>query len=397
MPSDPLSVAIQVATRLRDAADDVDANCGIAMLFDELDRIQPGHGWALAAKDKLAGAIRVIEQTGNRSPRLYNGIGTLGLAAWRLSRGGTRYQQVLAEVDRWVVDRAAADGRALLERPRGRAFHVFDVVSGLTGIGAYLLCRPSAASALEAVLTGLVAICAEQDGLPNWHATAETMSKASVTGRAFPDGMLNCGLAHGIPGPLALLSLAKDVSVPGQLDAIDSVATWLAAHRADDEWGPNWPAGFPLDLAPRLPAQNAWCYGSPGVANALWLAGEALDDDGFRKLAVETMAAVFRRPAEERYIDHSPGLCHGVAGLLMITLRFVRATGLFKVDADALARQLVTMYDPARRYGYEFLGDDGTFIEDRPEFLDGAAGVALALLAATTDQEPAWDRMLLLS
>ncbi|SMD26833.1 lanthionine synthetase LanC family protein [Kibdelosporangium aridum] len=117
MPSDPLSVAVEVATRLRDAADDVDANCGIAMLFDELDRIQPGRGWALAAKDKLASAVRVIEQTGNRSPRLYNGIGTLGLAAWRLSRDGKRYQQVLAEVDRWVVDRASADGRALAERP----------------------------------------------------------------------------------------------------------------------------------------------------------------------------------------------------------------------------------------------------------------------------------------
>jgi hypothetical protein len=33
--------------------------------------------------------------------------------------------------------------------------------------------------------------------------------------------------------------------------------------------------------------------------------------------------------------------------------------------------------------------------QDDPGFLTGAAGVGLALLAATTPVEPAWDRLLL--
>jgi hypothetical protein len=35
--------------------------------------------------------------------------------------------------------------------------------------------------------------------------------------------------------------------------------------------------------------------------------------------------------------------------------------------------------------------------EPSPAFLDGAIGVALALLSAVAPIEPAWDRMLLLS
>ena len=50
--------------------------------------------------------------------------------------------------------------------------------------------------------------------------------------------------------------------------------------------------------------------------------------------------------------------------------------------------------------GYEAwqLGDDGqvTWIAD-PGLLTGAAGIALALVAATTAVEPTWDRLLLVS
>ncbi|WP_277752743.1 lanthionine synthetase LanC family protein [Streptomyces sp. L2] len=75
------------------------------------------------------------------------------------------------------------------------------------------------------------------------------------------------------------------------------------------------------------PARSAWCYGAPGVAHALWLAGTALGDHDLHDVATEAMAAVLRRPAHMRFID-SPTFCHGVAGLLQIVLRFAHATRL---------------------------------------------------------------------
>ena len=47
-----------------------------------------------------------------------------------------------------------------------------------------------------------------------------------------PEGNLNCGVAHGAPGSLALMSLAltEGVEVRGQVDAMRRMADWLAAQ-----------------------------------------------------------------------------------------------------------------------------------------------------------------------
>jgi Lanthionine synthetase C-like protein len=116
--------------------------------------------------------------------------------------------------------------------------------------------------------------------------------------------------------------------------AINRIASWLVDHRIDDEWGPNWPTAFPLsatsesgaeliEQSSRAPAtsRTAWCYGSPGISRALWLAGETINNRSYQQLATEALLAVCRRPLPERRID-SPTFCHGVAGLLQITMRF---------------------------------------------------------------------------
>jgi hypothetical protein len=156
---------------------------------------------------------------------------------------------------------------------------------------------------------------------------------------------LNCGLAHGIPGVLALLSLVRSAGQPYEdLDyAIATTANWLSTHRLDDEWGANWPSAIPLhpttvdgkvmlaeadlESSPGGPSRTAWCYGGPGVARALWLAGRALDGDDFKRLAIDAMEAVFRRPIAVRMID-SPTFCHGVAGLPLLPYDLANETGL---------------------------------------------------------------------
>jgi hypothetical protein len=197
------------------------------------------------------------------------------------------------------------------------------------------------------------------------------------------------------------------VEVEGLGEAVNRMASWLSRHRWDDAWGVNWPAAVPLEpdgsvAAPppppaSIPSRTAWCYGSPGIARALWFAGEAVDDSGYRELAVEAMEAVYRRPLNVRFID-SPTFCHGVAGLMQITLRFAHDTGLpqFTEGAHALGEQLLSLYDPDSLLGYWSLEPGGNRV-DQPGLLDGAPGVVLVLLAAATPVEPSWDRLFLLS
>ena len=378
----------------------MESGAGCAVLFGQFDQVRPGQGWAVAARDSLAAAVRAAEQLNARHVGLFGGLGGVAFAANALSQDGARYRRLLAGLDDVIDTAAIEDAAAIAGSPAGQPFHKFDVISGAAGIGAYLLCRRDDA-VLRAVLTGLVALCGENDGLPNWHTPPAKITPGTPMADDFPEGVFNCGLSHGIPGPMALLAIAErdGISVPGQREAIERVARWLVVNRADDEWGPSWPSGVPMSGSVSPPrTHNAWCYGSSGVARSLWLAGAALDDDFLRALAIEAMAAVCRRPRRARHIDRSPGLCHGLAGALQITLRFAQDTGedVFTEAAAQFTELVLRHYDPELRFGFGSVTEDGS-LADEPGLIDGAAGVALALLAAGTGTAPDWDRMLLLS
>jgi lantibiotic biosynthesis protein len=392
-------------------------DAGLAVMCGYLDQCFPDEDWDVVGHQYLSRAGRGAEALPYRPAGLWAGLSGLAFATWYLSRDGVRYRRLLAAVEEILVPDVIRLAGQVAQQKQGIPVSQFDVISGLSGIGAYLLCRQAdapAAAALAAVVRALVELCGEVDGLPRWHTPASAIGDESML-RAHPHGNLNCGLAHGIPGPLALLALARlgGIEVEGLAEAIDELARWLSANRCDDPWGVNWPTTVALEAvdtpggptlkpglavaAPYGPSRTAWCYGSPGVARALWLAGEALDRSEYRDLALAGMEAIARRPLANRWID-SPTFCHGVAGLMQITLRFAHDTGQpgFAEAARALGDQLLALFDPATRLGYYNLEPGGVRV-DQPGLLDGVPGTALVLLAAATGVTPTWDRLFLLA
>jgi hypothetical protein len=336
---------------------------------------------------------------------LFSGLSGLVFAAWSLSCHGRRYQRLRAALEDALLPGVLQKAQWLAAQTEGVGVSAFDAISGLAGVGGSLLVQrehPACAHALRSILQALVSLTGESKGRPRWHTPAAlTMDEQLL--KQYPQGHFNCGLAHGIPGPLALLALAhlSGQTETGQPEVIGGLADWLDRHRSDDAWGVNWPSAVPVSdgdaAANGPPSRAAWCYGAPGVARALWLAGEALDRQDLREKATEAMAAVYRRPVAERRID-SPTFCHGVAGLLQITVRFAHETGLplFADAAAALCQQLAAAYDPASLLGFRCAEPGPNFV-DQAGLLDGAPGVALALWAASTSIEPTWDRLFLLS
>jgi hypothetical protein len=380
-------------------------DAGLAVMCTYLDGCIRDEQWDVTAHDFLSAAAREAERVGTNAVGLFGGLSGLAFAASGLSHGGTRYQRLLASLDAVLVPAAVALALRVQSATDGLAVGDYDLISGLSGAGAYLLRRREDPGCADALRTVMGALVEAGQHTSRWRTPPLLMTDEAMI-RAFPTGSLNCGLAHGIPGPLALLSLAlrEGLEVPGQPSAVRSIATWLVEQRVDDQWGVNWPSAVPADRAtgaaprPRLePTRSAWCYGSPGVARSLWLAGDALGESQFRTLSVDAMEAVYRRPREQRDID-SPSFCHGVAGLLQITLRFAHDTGLpaFTDAARELAEQLLSAYRPEHLLGYVLL-EPGENPVDHPGLLDGAAGVAVVLLAAATDIEPVWDRLFLLA
>ncbi|GAA5012486.1 lanthionine synthetase C family protein [Actinopolymorpha pittospori] len=382
-------------------------NPGLAVVFAAFDVHQPDEGWDRLGHHVLTQAVTSMSERASVGASLFAGWSGIGFAATSLARGRNRYARLLDAVDREVATQVH---RAVqrLESTHGCGVGEFDLISGLSGVGAYLLRRRGSAEAAETlreILRCLSTLLADKGEPRRWHTPADLVGHAMSS--AYPDGNHNCGLAHGVPGPLALLAIAirAGVEVAGAEVAVDTAAAWLAEHALADEWGPTWPNAVPLppsrgsqpDGTALAHGRATWCYGSPGVARALWLAGTALNADRYRDLAVEAMRAVLARPPDRRGIT-SPTFCHGTAGLLHIVRRFALDTGLpeFVAGTTELLRDLLDAYEPDSVLGYRNVepGDVGV---DHPGLLDGAPGVALALLAAGTHDEPVWDRLFLLS
>jgi hypothetical protein len=390
---------------------------GLAVLWGYLDSCFVEEGWDLTGREQLELAVRGAETNHELPLGLFSGLSGLAFGAWQLSRQGARYSQLLARLDEAICAQAIALADGLHARNNGVTVGDFDAISGLSGVGAYLLCRrdqPAPAAALSAVIRALAGLTADEGGVPRWQTPGHLLWDEGMK-ESYPNGNLNCGLAHGIPGPLAFLSqsLRSGLAVSGLSEAITRIADWLCENRFDDAWGINWPNAVPIEPAEEStggalrsgsarssldgPSRCAWCYGSPGIARALWLAGEALNRDDYRSLAVSSMEDVFRRPVGMRRID-SPTFCHGVAGLLAITLRFANDTGLtvFVEESRTLVQQLLDNYRPESLLAFRNLEIADREI-DQPGLLDGSPGVALVLLAAATSVEPTWDRLFLLS
>ncbi|MDY7079470.1 MAG: lanthionine synthetase C family protein [Chloroflexota bacterium] len=385
----------------------VDGHAALALLFGQLDRCFPGQGWDRLAHTYLVPAARSLEVSPVVSPCLFGGLAGLCFVIHYLFRNGTRYQRLLGTLDellfRKIIDIAV--NRLPDPFPGGVTFSDYDVISGPAGVGAYLLLRREVSGqgeASDAIINRLIFLSERRaDGHlrffvpPEWQPTERHLEQN-------PHGATDCGLAHGVPGPLAFLALARlhGLERPGLSEAVRRLADWVVAQQYEDDWGINWPYAVPPDgVEPlsRATTRAAWCYGSPGVARALWLAGCALEDSDLQDVAVEAMRAVRRRPIEVRRID-APILCHGVAGLLQVVLRFANDTGddFFAKMATELTEQLLDLFEPDSLSGFRDIEPDGRKV-DNPGLLEGAAGAALTLLAAATDVEPAWDRMFLLS
>ncbi|MBQ0926635.1 lanthionine synthetase C family protein [Saccharopolyspora endophytica] len=300
-----------------------------------------------------------------------------------LGRAGRTEPRIHEAVDRLVAIRLASATRRRGSRCQP-SLAEFDLIRGLTGLGALLLTRPTRSPLLTEVLAYLVSLAhpvtlsepADGAELPGWW-TLESPGHDD----AVPGGHSNHGVAHGIAGPLALLALAArhGIRPPGSDEAIRVFADWLRRFG-----GHYWMTRDQLaeqGYAPgSVPARPSWCYGALGIARSLQLAAHATGDQLACRAAEDIALSALADPASTSLVTDA-SLCHGWAGLLT-------ATRALAVDAT----------DPGRfSFHLEHLKDrlaDELDTVDKPGFLEGRTG---ALLAADGPDRTGWTRALLIT
>ncbi|MFE1987885.1 lanthionine synthetase LanC family protein [Streptomyces mirabilis] len=310
------------------------------------------------ARRHLTQAVAQGVSTGSNAS-LFHGAPALEFVLTRAAGAGGDVREA---VDRVVDARLAAASRW---GASGTLPHLaaWDLIRGLTGLAALLLARGTNSARLADVLACLVSLSRpvrlQGRGVPGW------WSPVGPGGEEMAGGHSNNGMAHGVAGPLAVLSLAlrRDVHVPGQVEAVGVFATWL------DRYGAGyWSTLTDLDAArPPVPelARQSWCYGQPGIARAQQLAALALGDTARRQAAEDTVERILTDPLRLTRITDST-LCHGWAGLLALT-RAVAA------DSPTPERFAPVIQDLHRR-----LAADWEQLP-KPGFMEGRAGAQLAL------------------
>ena len=369
-------------------------SAGIALLY--IERARSGHGDWATARSWLSVAAREPLSAGPNA-NLFFGAPTLAFVTHAAADQSDKYTRALADLDAatiTVTRRRLDDAHARINRSDRPQLAEFDLIRGLAGLGTYHLRRHPDDDITRAVLAYLVRLTeslpGRDDGLPGWWTDVSPNGDASPD---FPGGHGNLGMSHGIAAPFALLtlSLRHGIVVDGHAEAIARICAWLDTWQQHDPTGPWWPGFITLDQARsgRVDTTSrqrpSWCYGSAGLARAHQLAALATGDSDRQDTAEAAMLGCLRDPTQLDRLTDS-GLCHGTAGLLQAAWRMAH-------DArnPGIAAELPALTD-------RLLAELGA-VPDDVEFLDGLAGIALALHTVGTDIVPSgpWDACLLLA
>lgn len=283
----------------------------------------------------------------------------------------------------------------------------YDLINGLSGLGVYALeglPRPTAAACMERIVQRLAERANRTSEGIAWFSPPEVLPPFQR--EEYPYGLYNLGASHGVAGIIAVLgaSCRAGVAAITARRLLTGAVAWLLARRTrreDSARGFSFPHFFHPDIASR-PSRLAWCYGDPGIAAVLLVAARAAGEPAWEREALAIALQAATRSTEGSGVRDAC-LCHGAAGVAHLFNRLYQATG-----EEPLATAARVWFKHALEFRQPGLGVGGfrswsadlSGVSDwrnDPGFLEGAAGVGLALLAAVSPLDPEWDRLLLVA
>ncbi|MGW5020956.1 lanthionine synthetase LanC family protein [Streptomyces cacaoi] len=336
------------------------------------------HGTAARA----AGLWARTAGRGRRHPGLYDGGFT---GTWFGLRQAAALHPELGPVVERLRGRLPVDRAPAAERYGAVTFPDYDLILGPAGLlltlAADEACAPREP---EPLVRALSALC-DDPALPGLRAHHPG---SALLG--WLDGRVDTGMGHGAAGVAVALAAgvrrlraAGEGAVPPQaLVALAHLAGWLRAEAYEDARSVRtWDGAGPREGAPApgARARQGWCYGTPGVAWALWETADVLGDAelaGWACEAFSTLAAAFD-PDFHLPGDHPGdrlGVCHGAAGVLLVADAFHRHAG---VPAAGRLRLRMLSHLAVHEDAIRSLAGERTGV------LTGAAGVLAAVLTAT--------------
>lgn len=271
-----------------------------------------------------------------------------------------------------------------------------DLMSGLAGLGVMLAARDDARARqlAERVVAHLELTAIEIGPGVTWRTEPQFLPPPRRA--TFPDGVVDLGVAHGMPGIIGVLAqlvaagIVRERSEPLLRRAI----AWLLDAVPPD--CPRFGASWPHDEQNK---RIGWCHGDCGIAGVLMLASRALAAPELEREAVQLLRQCIEPLATRTTPD--AGFCHGAAGLAHIYNVAFQRTGdpIMREQALHWIHEVIRLRSPGTGIaGYASLDVSGATPRWDVDVTlhSGVVGTALVLLAAIEEREPVWQSLFVL-
>jgi lantibiotic biosynthesis protein len=341
---------------------------GNALTFGALATVTNDSRYWDAANRQLSRAARADDEPGIG---LFSGLSGLRGVAAIFSRTEPQLQRLVAQCDTYIE--SALPG---LKTAHVADMNTFDVIGGWSGARlARCVLGPAGRDRLIDLLAWLMSDDAR------WCKCHPMRMEAP------PEN--DIGLAHGISGVLSAIALTVTDVEPDLKSLLESQTVRLASNSVRVGY-----VGWSncLQAGGESPLRPAWCYGTPGVAAAIYWTSRLLGNEELESFSLDALESVAELPPGD-WQNQDFAICHGTLG-----------NALIFASVGAMSRRTSLLHGSARAVQYALDGlerDDGACygvdwdlkVRDLSGELDGAAGVALALLTLCGDFDSTWLRL----
>ncbi|MBK9073195.1 MAG: hypothetical protein IPL79_19680 [Myxococcales bacterium] len=268
------------------------------------------------------------------------------------------------------------------------------IIAGMSGVIVYALERATngnqaiASQLAQLAVAGISRLATTDNSGTRWITKATELPAEMKT--SFPHGLTYCGPGHGAAGVIAALASVKSLGLNNVDELILGAEAWLSFLEATAS--PPWTAVGTIAEVPgerRLASRLSWCEGS--LTSAIMRMQGALSlNAAVEPYLAAILASAAISPTERPSLNAE--LCHGalshayffhrcwldypIAELAGACLAWVEdALSLRSMDANFL------------RFKTNRTRPDGTFLQ-------GEAGIVLALIALIKGEAPGWERLL---
>ena len=258
------------------------------------------------------------------------GMTHVGFSVHDLSMKAPKIEPFLQGIKKMLVGNLSS----FLKTSEGKEFSMdgnFEVIRGLSGPLRFLLefnddeqVMHMADRIIDIFIKRSRDITILDQRVPGWHYYPSEIEKSFMTDKS-ENGCINYGLSHGMAGPLVALSLAYKGGnhKEGLRDAIDGlISEFMKAYYYVNDIA-YWPGRITFeqyigyDEIHKIPGQMSWCYGSPGILRALYIAGDFISDAKTKQFALEELLKIAKMDLAGFLLSQAI-VCHGFVGTAAI-------------------------------------------------------------------------------